>query len=771
MYNKIASIILNSGKNNNYAGEVFVSQPDSNKERLAGKIFVLAEIEGKKNETQKIINFLINIFDYNYYGDEKLLLRDKIEGLKIEDIFETVLAKVNQGLLDFLQEERLRINADNTNLTLGVIHEDKLYFSNYGKNKAFLIFRRKGDYEVINVESNAAEGEAIISEEFETDDNAIKGKVFSSVINGEIPAHSYFLFANEALPEYLSNREMINIITKLPPMVAAEQIKNFLQQINSFAPFLGVIVKSTIGTGLNDFSENRDENEITNQVSISNNVNNQSSASSRNANNSISHLNYTEQKTENMLAPAGIINLKKIMTGLTGLISKFKVEIPDNKKVVKFYDEEPITITTAPTKKDKKSESASRNSFIIKEKLFFRKKSYFSFNKLTNFLVAILVIFTPNFWIGVYQSLSHWLKTLGKKDRILVGALTACFLILVVSIIVGASGNKARLAAKQFDDTVIEVENGKPQVALYAAVSGNLDDRAIGTLNTLIDKVASSLPQNKEQEIKKATLLADLQDQSDKLQKITKVENFTEVVNANSWNAQAGADNLVFLNSQLYIADGLNKSIYNFNLKDASRNQITLTDSVPLTSPSINENIIYYLAGSNILKIAQQKTSVISAGVDKIKEGYLMQSYSNYFYILSKSDNQIYRYNKDFSSKTNWLKGVNDLSGVSDFKVDGSIYVSQEAGNLIKFHLGDLEADYSVTVISPAIRADKIVTTAGNSYLLDIKNNRLINFTKAGSLVKQYRLVKDGQIKDFAIDESSKTAYILFDTTVYKFAL
>jgi hypothetical protein len=199
MYNKIASIILNSGKNNNYAGEVFVSQPDSNKERLAGKIFVLAEIEGKKSETQKIINFLVNIFEYNYYGDEKILLRDKIEGLKIEDIFETVLAKVNQGLLDFLQVEHLRLNPETTNLTVGVIHEDKLYFSNYGKNKAFLIFRRKGDYEVINIESNTTEGEAIIVDEPEDDENPMRGKVFSAVINGEIPAHSYFLFANEAL--------------------------------------------------------------------------------------------------------------------------------------------------------------------------------------------------------------------------------------------------------------------------------------------------------------------------------------------------------------------------------------------------------------------------------------------------------------------------------------------------------------------------------------------------------------------------------------------
>jgi len=306
MYNKIASIILNSGKNHNYAGEVFVSQPDSNKERLAGKIFVLAEMDGKKNETQKIINFLVNIFDYNYYGDEKILLRDKIEGLKIENIFETVLAKVNQGFAEFLQEEHLKISPSNTNLTLGVIYENKIYFSNYGKNKAFLIFRRKGDYEILNIESNVIEDSEATGSEVSTVYNIAGSKIFSAVINGEIPAHSYFLFTNEALPEYVSNRELINIITKLPPMVAAEQIKNFLQKINSFAPFLGIIVKSTLGSGLNDL---REESETAGQVAGAGPAR---GVSTRNAHSSISHLNYTEQKTESMLAPAGIINIKKI---------------------------------------------------------------------------------------------------------------------------------------------------------------------------------------------------------------------------------------------------------------------------------------------------------------------------------------------------------------------------------------------------------------------------------------------------------------------------
>ncbi len=766
MYNKIASIILNSGKNNNYAGEVFVSQPDSNKERLAGKIFVLAEIEGKKSETQKIINFLVNIFDYNYYGDEKILLRDKIDNIKIEDIFETVLARVNQGLLDFLQDEHLHINPENTNLTLGVIHEDKLYFSNYGKNKAFLIYRRQGDYEIINIESNITDSEEVINSE--TDNSkAQKAKIFSAVINGEVPPYSYFLFTNEALPEYLSNREMINIITKLPPMVAAEQIKNFLQKINSFAPFLGVIIKSTVGTGFNDLPEYHEDESI-NQ--IAGNVSHNRSINKHNAHSSISHLNYTEQKTENMLSPAGIINVKKLIKGTRELISKFKVEIPENKKVVKFYDDDNTTITT-PLKEPKRKEVGLQEPFVIKERLVFKKKSYFSFSKIKNFFGTISIIITPTFWRNVFKGLTSWLKSLGKRDRILVGALAVCFLILLTSVIYGALTNKTRLASEQFEQIVTNIDNKQADVFRYTAVGNNVD--AAGILNELIISLQNSAPQNKEQQAKKDSLLTSLFEQSDKIQKITKIENFKEIVNTNTWNAQAGADNIVLLNNILYISDGLNKSIYSFNIKDLARNQAFLLEATTLSSPAINGSDIYYLAGSKILKLSGNSVSSITVDGSKLGSNSLIQTYSDFLYILNKDSNKIFRYSIGSTAATDWLSESADFSQATDFKVDGKVHISQTNGDILKFGKSsgkNIKLDYKTATISPAIRADKIIVTASSYYLLDLKNNRLINLNKDGSLVKQVRLVKDN-IKDFAIDETGKSVYILAGTTIYQFSL
>jgi hypothetical protein len=77
MYNKISSIILNSGKANGLS-DVFIAQPDSLKENLAGKVFIIADIGGKKAEGRKILDFLISSLNETYYNDEKILLRDYV---------------------------------------------------------------------------------------------------------------------------------------------------------------------------------------------------------------------------------------------------------------------------------------------------------------------------------------------------------------------------------------------------------------------------------------------------------------------------------------------------------------------------------------------------------------------------------------------------------------------------------------------------------------------------------------------------------------------
>ena len=144
MHYRTASIILNSNQAaNNATSEIFVAQPDANKEALAGRLFAIVEININKAQALKTINFLINNINHNYYQNEKIILRERISSLKVEHIFETSLAKTNKDLAEFLDREKIKVTPANLNITIGVIHENNLHFSSVGKNKSLLIYKHK----------------------------------------------------------------------------------------------------------------------------------------------------------------------------------------------------------------------------------------------------------------------------------------------------------------------------------------------------------------------------------------------------------------------------------------------------------------------------------------------------------------------------------------------------------------------------------------------------------------------------------------------------
>ncbi|MCX6800029.1 MAG: hypothetical protein NT091_02710 [Candidatus Falkowbacteria bacterium] len=153
MHYKLSPLILTPSQASGYITEVYVTQPDSRKEMLAGRVFVLIEIESKRPEDLKIINFLIEDFCNNYYQDDKILLREKTKSITIEHLFESSLAETNKRLLEFLHEEKIKFAPQNISATIGVIFETDIHFANIGKNKALLIYNDKKEnaYKIADV--------------------------------------------------------------------------------------------------------------------------------------------------------------------------------------------------------------------------------------------------------------------------------------------------------------------------------------------------------------------------------------------------------------------------------------------------------------------------------------------------------------------------------------------------------------------------------------------------------------------------------------------
>ena len=151
---KFAQFIQTPGKKSKSCSDVFIAQPDSHKEELAGKLFVLIEINNKHASSLKIITFLIDLIVQNFYQNEKLILRERLSTLKIEHIFEASLAKTNKHFNDFLKSERLRVDLNDFNITTGVVFESEVHMANIGSNNAFLIIPSKEDnkkFSIVNI--------------------------------------------------------------------------------------------------------------------------------------------------------------------------------------------------------------------------------------------------------------------------------------------------------------------------------------------------------------------------------------------------------------------------------------------------------------------------------------------------------------------------------------------------------------------------------------------------------------------------------------------
>ncbi len=752
---KIAQLILNpdSIQAKDIWGEIYIAQPDMQKELLGGKIFVLAEIKTKKIIATKIINFLVNKLEENYYQSDKLLLKEKISTIKIEHIFETAIARLNKQFKIFLENEGIKFNYNNFNITIGVIYNNQLYFTSYGNNKAFLIYKQKKEkqqskqkYKIIDIIKEANDKE-------EKNNKRITTKIFTNIISGSIPKESYFLFVNEALPEYLSVKQIINIVTTLPPLGAMEQIKNLLSKINLYIPFLAIIIKNTL---------------VDQQTKIIKNVN-QPSATQQ----SVLNLKQTEESTEQFLSPSGLINIKKFF------------------QLLLFKNED-------KTKK--------QTQFLVKDKIFAKKKSRFLFLKKINEICKNIIIYFINFIFFAIKSiiktisnkinkfnfktfkyqyfvqkninLFNWFKYLDRKNKILLTISLLFIFVFVINIQILYKKNKNLEQKHKYQQLIETIE--KKQNQTEASLLYNNNEKAKQILKET-EQLLKQMPQNTPEEQKRyQKFYAKFMQQLEKIRKVIKLENLVKLTDLKEVNKNSQAENIIFLpqNNKIYIGDSQQKSIY---ILDITNNTVTtatdLKQSVKtFLYPAINKNNnIYYFNENGIIELnhTTEEINIFPIKIfSKPNNIVSLDTYNNNIYLLDNKQQQIYKYNRTnngFGVPQKWIKEPINLDGAIDISIDGYIYILKNNGSILKLLRGRIK-DLSLEEIDPPIKNPTKIKVSPNSnyvYILEPLQKRLLLFNKNGNFVCQYTSSQFINLKDFTVDEQNNIIYFLDNNTIY----
>ncbi len=334
---KTSGINIINNPNKSFIQSIII-EPHKNQAEKAGLLFLMTEINQPNKTAEKIIFIISQLLEKNYYLNENIFLAEQLSSLKIESIFESALVKSNRELLEFIEQQKIVFNFKTLNIIVGLIYDEQIHFSSMGQNKSFLIKKEENSWQISDINPG--------DEEYETEELA-SGKIFSSIISGELPDKSYIVFSNPSLSQYLLSDEFVKIIGELKLEGATEQIKNYLKRINNYSNFCGLLIK-------NNSSNNTDPGFKYCE----------------------SDLTKTEKNTEKLLTTPGSIDGKKIIRE----IGLFLEKINFIKKISKLKK---IISRMRPPKKEKSSEISEHSD----------SKTKWKNKKILLIIVGLLLLF------------------------------------------------------------------------------------------------------------------------------------------------------------------------------------------------------------------------------------------------------------------------------------------------------------------------------------------------------------------------------------------
>lgn len=223
------------------------------------------------------------------------------------------------------------------------------------------------------------------------------------------------------------------------------------------------------------------------------------------------------------------------------------------------------------------------------------------------------------------------------------------------------------------------------------------------------------------------------------------------------------------------INDSLNQTA---NIKTVTPKEASATDSKILAEELKNSSIQFVtkendnIYSMDSISVYKDSKSIIKNAWGK--SGGLGVFFGN-IYILDKTAKQILKFvftSSDYVKTNYFTKDTNpDVSTANSIAIDGSIWVLENDGTVLKFTRGASD-NLSITGLDKAFSSPtRIFTNADsdNIYILDNGNSRIVVFDKKGAYKIQYQADILKTAKDLEVIEKDKKIFILNGSKIYSF--
>lgn len=221
----------------------------------------------------------------------------------------------------------------------------------------------------------------------------------------------------------------------------------------------------------------------------------------------------------------------------------------------------------------------------------------------------------------------------------------------------------------------------------------------------------------------------------------------------------------------LLVLDREQEQVFRIILKEEGRPQV---EKLPLKIPSSARGLDF--SEETGLVWGEREVLMFDGGgeplgkipLDSFGDVVDVKGYAGSVYILSSSENQIFK----FSSKP-WLKERLEIEDSSRVAIDGDIYLWVES-TLRRFRRG-MEIDFFLKeeVGTPLTSPRDVVVWAGSAgiYILDSENLRVLKFSKDGALLGQYVDSGWDDLRALAISGDETKGYVLSGNRVLEFEM
>jgi hypothetical protein len=700
-----------------------------------GSIYAVIELEDKGGHAEEIAERIIDVLHESFYEN---LEKEPLES------FEASLAKINDELADRSSEGQINW-LGKLNAILGIFSENTLHVTQTGKAEAYLY---RGEHTMHITEDLAG-------------DSINPQRTFINIASGDLTEKDKVALATPGVFYKISKSELKNYTQESSPKNAADNISKLLSGENGTVKPNAILIMEMISPesyAADDEATESAEAWVKEDSSAMEDV---SKGVTGGAFKFFDFIGKAFGATSAFISTKALPIVKEGTQKAGHKIKKFR-KVEDAENII-LESEERLSaerIKEADTNleidtDDGILETPVDNTKEIRIKETRRKPKLLSVERFDFSFLERLKERTTSGAKGIRLPK-------GKNSYLYIGV--AVFFIISLVAYLGYAGTIKE--AKSASETKLNQANSLYEESLTELANG---DYRVASSNLIsAEKLATEVAGSKYLNDEARDLLTKINDKKDEASRITR--NTAQLFNEFETNIDQ-----IFTNGTLiYAVDYETGSVSSVDPKSGATAKIT-------ENPAIEGKILFsnIVTSRNTLVAYTENQEVYEINLDNgnlakqninggWEEATALSSFGTNIYLLSPTDNQIYRHLKiarGYGQKADYFNTPQTLGGAIGIAIDGSLYLTDKSANVSKFTSGvreefalqDLPIDYS------DVRG--IYTTPNTDGLYLYTKNLVIKIDENGKFVSQYANDGAKEIKGVFVLENK--IFFLSDNNIF----